>query len=435
MSKNKTSNSKKFIQLIIVTILVAVLSTVYFNLDRILGRTQTENTLDNNAVALANADLSIHFIDVGQGDSVFIELPDDTTMLIDAGIKSKGKVVQEYIEALGYSQIDYLVVTHGDNDHVGGIPTILTEFEVKNIYRPYQFAYGYSEGEKIDDINPADDLKSLYTSSSKNIIDNKAYNEFIELAYNETYTDENGQEKDAIVSTHYDGLPIDPVDDSQFTLEFFGPLVTVNGQNFEYNSEIKETVGYPSIYYGTGDSKIKNSASCVMLLEYNDRSYLFTGDAIDEQEKALINSLNAEEKQRFSDVDVYHVAHHGSRDSSCSEFLELIKPKMAVINVGEGNTYEHPHDETLDRIDDYSGTNIFRTDKDGNIIVLANDKDIQIKTNTIVGNLSEKLVSVSPTEEWYIYVIAITSFVFVSGVIYIIRKDIQAKKRARRYKK
>lgn len=429
MSKRDKSNKKKFIQLIIVTILVAVLSAVYFNIDRILGRTKTENTLDDSAVAIENADLTIHFIDVGQGDSVFIELPDDTTMLIDAGKKGKGSVVQEYIETLGYTQIDYLIVTHGDDDHVGGIPTILDEFEVKNIYRPYQFAV------KDGVVNSKDDLKSLYTEDAKNIITNQPYNTFIEKAYVETYMDENNEVQEAIVSTHYDTLKILPVSGSDFTIEFFGPLRTVNGQNFEQNDKIVETIGYPSIYYGSSNPKIKNSASCVMLLEYNDGSYLFTGDAIDLQEKALINSLTSEERQRFSEVELYHVAHHGSRDSSCAEFLELIKPKMSIISVGEGNTYEHPHAEAVDRIDDYSGDNIYRTDIDGNILILANEEDIQLKTNTKLGNLSSKISNIDPQKEWYIYVAGITLFVFISGVIYIVRQNINAKKRSAKYRR
>ena len=435
MSRKEKSIKKKFVELIIVTILVAVLSAVYFNFDRILGRTKTENTIDNNATQIQDADLSIHFIDVGQGDSVFIELPDDTTMLIDAGIKSKGVVVQEYIEALGHTQIDYLIVTHGDNDHVGGIPTILDEFEVKNIYRPYQFAVGYNNGEKIDGVNPNDDLKSLYTEDSKNVISNQAYNSFIEKAYEETYIDENNQVKEAIVSTHYDTLTIPPISGNDFLIEFFGPLRTVNGQNFVDNEQVTETIGYPSIYYGSTDSKIKNSASCVMLLEYNDGAYLFTGDAIEAQEQALLNSLSSTEKERFTEVDLYHVAHHGSRDSSCEEFLNVIKPKMSIISVGEGNTYGHPHKEAVARLDDFSGNNIYRTDIDGNIMVLADENNIQIKTKTIVGNLSQKVTNIDPQKQWYIYVAGITLFTFISGVIFIVRQNIKSKQYKRKYKR
>ena len=435
MSKEK-NNRKKFLKLIIVTILVAIFTSVYFNIDRLLGKTKQESTLDESAVEIQNADLSLHFIDVGQGDSLFIELPDDTTMLIDAGIPSKGDEVCEYISALGITQIDYLVVTHGDNDHVGGIPEVLDNFEIKEIYRPYQFAVieEKQDGKVVNEyVNPADDLKQLYTKTSKNIISNKAYNSFIEKAYTETYM-ENGQEKKAKVSTHYDELEILPVGDVEFKFEFFGPLQTVNAEDFIDNGDAEYTYGYPTQYYGKSDAQIKNSASCVMLLEYNEKSYLFTGDAIDTQEQTLINSLTNSEKERFTNVDLYFVGHHGSKDSSCEEFLEVIQPKMSIISVGE-NTYGHPTEEALTRLGEYSGDNIFRTDEHGNVIVLSNETDIQVKTNIITGTLSTKATNIDPQKEWYIYVIIITAGVFISGVIYIVQQDIKAKQRIKRYKR
>ena len=83
-----------------------------------------------------DGELAVHFLDVGQGDSEFIELPGGETMLIDAGEQEYGKTVSDYISSLGYSEITYLVATHPHSDHIGGLPAGLDTFDVLNVYLP-----------------------------------------------------------------------------------------------------------------------------------------------------------------------------------------------------------------------------------------------------------------------------------------------------------
>lgn len=77
-----------------------------------------------------------HYIDVGQSDSEFIELPNGKTMLIDAGISQYGEKIVEYIEDLGYDKIDYLVATHPHADHIGGMKTVVEAFDIGEVYMP-----------------------------------------------------------------------------------------------------------------------------------------------------------------------------------------------------------------------------------------------------------------------------------------------------------
>lgn len=80
--------------------------------------------------------LKIHFIDVGQGDSEFLELPDGKTMLIDAGESSESATVAGYIKDKGYTKTDYVVATHPHSDHIGGLPGIISSFEVDEVWAP-----------------------------------------------------------------------------------------------------------------------------------------------------------------------------------------------------------------------------------------------------------------------------------------------------------
>lgn len=96
-----------------------------------------EDTATETAKVFASEDkLKVHFLDVGQGDSIFIELPNKETMLIDAGEYMYSPGIQNYIEKQGYSKINYIVGTHPHSDHVGGLADIIKNFDFGKIYLP-----------------------------------------------------------------------------------------------------------------------------------------------------------------------------------------------------------------------------------------------------------------------------------------------------------
>ena len=96
----------------------------------------TQPVPQSSASDSADVALVVHIIDVGQGDSIFVELPDDTTLLIDAGEKPYGQTVTDYITALGYDKINYLVGTHPHSDHIGGLEQVVNSFDIGAVYMP-----------------------------------------------------------------------------------------------------------------------------------------------------------------------------------------------------------------------------------------------------------------------------------------------------------
>lgn len=76
-------------------------------------------------------EMAVHFIDVGQGDSIFIEAPNGKTMLIDGGVKGAGKEVVAYLKAQGVNRLDYVVAIHPDADHIGGLISVLNSISIK----------------------------------------------------------------------------------------------------------------------------------------------------------------------------------------------------------------------------------------------------------------------------------------------------------------
>lgn len=81
-------------------------------------------------------ELTVHFLDVGQADSIFIELPNAQSMLIDAGDKNYGEGIVDYITDCGYSQIDYLIATHPHADHIGSMSYVVDNMDIGSVYMP-----------------------------------------------------------------------------------------------------------------------------------------------------------------------------------------------------------------------------------------------------------------------------------------------------------
>ena len=118
---------------LIVLVLLIISFIIYIFGDEVKNTHAKEDKITNE---LTEAYLEVHYLDVGQADSIFIEINDEMTMLIDAGTNESSETIINYINSLGYNKIDYLIATHPHADHIGGMEKIVEEYEIGNIYMP-----------------------------------------------------------------------------------------------------------------------------------------------------------------------------------------------------------------------------------------------------------------------------------------------------------
>lgn len=109
------------------------------------------------------AKLNVHYIDVGQGDSEFLELPNGQTVLIDAGNPENGKQIVTYIKGLGHNKIDYLIATHPHADHIGGMATVVNGLDIGKVYMPK----ASSNTKTFEDLLTAVQKKGLKINTAK----------------------------------------------------------------------------------------------------------------------------------------------------------------------------------------------------------------------------------------------------------------------------
>lgn len=140
------------------------------------------------------------------------------------------------------------------------------------------------------------------------------------------------------------------------------------GDIIEIEKDIKIQILWPNHENFIPKNTLNNN-SIVCKILYKDFSMLFTGDIEQEAEKSLLR--NYKKSEDVFDANLLKVAHHGSKTSSIEEILKKINPEIALIGVGENNTFGHPNGDVLERLESL-GTDIYRTDMGGEITITVN---------------------------------------------------------------
>ncbi|ACD52259.1 MBL fold metallo-hydrolase [Clostridium botulinum] len=212
--------------------------------------------------------------------------------------------------------------------------------------------------------------------------------------------------------------------------EFYAPKVTHTTRTFEnmvkalQNKGLKLTaptigdtltIGNATLQFLAPNSTTyqdMNNYSIVCKLKYGNTSYVFMGDAESLSEGEILA------KQLDISADVLKLGHHGSHSSTSQVFLDKVNPQYAIVSCGKGNDYGHPHQETINKLND-KNIEILRTDVSGTIVSTSNGNDISFNLNTInntnTGNTTNNNTPETKTKSNSVWVANKTSKVYHSS--------------------
>lgn len=185
--KIKKNIKRNFFEILIILLAFLIIN----NQDKIKNLFNQNNNQNQNDYINTNNDLlKVHYLDVGQGDSIFIELPNNETMLIDAAESYQSENIINYLKNLNYQKINYVIGTHPHTDHIGGLKDIINTFEIGKIYMPKVV----STTKTYESLLMAIKDKNLKINTAKagiSIIDTDALKINILAPNNSTYTELN----------------------------------------------------------------------------------------------------------------------------------------------------------------------------------------------------------------------------------------------------
>jgi len=221
--------------------------------------------------------LTVAFLDVGQGDAIYVEAPSGEQMLVDAGkdrtVLSRLSEVMPWLDR----SIDVVVATHPDADHIGGLVSVLDTYEVDRV------------------------VTSGATAETK----------IFEAVYDRTLSE-----------------------GAEVSLVRRGSTIQLG--------EVFVEVLYPEQVFNVGD---KNISSIALQVHYGEHQFLLTGDLGVEQELYLIETYGDSLQS-----EILKLGHHGSNTSTAKEFLEVVAPHAAIVSAGKDNSYGHPHEDVVGRV-------------------------------------------------------------------------------------
>lgn len=263
---------------------------------------------------------SMTFLDVGQGDGIVIHTPENVTFLIDGGSTSEKQVgeyrIKPFLKYYGISKIDYMIMSHADEDHISGQKELLEnqgkpgEIQICNLLLP-EPALEYQQEE--------------------------GYSRMLQLAKKNNVPVRCIHRGDRLTIRDLDLLCLHP--DAGF------------------------------------DGGSANAYSTSLSISWKNKHFLLCGDLEKTGEDAVLQQLNSQAAQNPAGIhqnalpehyDILKVSHHGSKNSSSDAFLQRVNPSLAIISCGEDNRYGHPHTELLKRIGNVQAS-VLRTDQQGSI--------------------------------------------------------------------
>ncbi len=288
----------------------------------------------------SGAELQVHVLDVGQGDSILIISPEGKTALIDAGDTGRGKTVLDALKRYKVARVDYFIATHAHADHIGAADEVIKAIPVGTVVDS-----GIAPPQpQVADTGANKNSARSNRANTPTLPTTKAYLDFLEAVRKS-----GAQYEGAEPGKRYD------IGGGAF-ISVVAPIMPLFTRD-----QVRSGGNEP------------NANSIVTRLDYGEFSMLLTGDAEAQTEERMIS------KDADLSAKVLKVGHHGSKYATSDNFIKRVKPAIAIISDGEANRYGHPSQEILDRLR-AANIQVYRTDLQGEITITTKGKDYQIKT-------------------------------------------------------
>ena len=308
----------------------------------VLSGCNTQAAMGNKNLSGIEDDLAISMLNIGHGDSILIETPQQTILIDTADASEHAKLVRE-LEKFSVTKIDKLILTHPHVDHIGGARMLIKPTEKHLTEFPY--LKEISVAEVYDNGIP-------FTSA--------AYRNYL------------GAVESTKIKRH--SLKIGD------TLDFGG------GVKFKVLWPPKNFVDEMNAGKADKDDKDykMNNSSIVGRLTYGNFSMMFTGDCEKESETKVVENNDAKDLK----CNVLKAGHHGSRTSSTVKFLRAVDPEYVLISAGnkedKGNAHGSPHLRPLEKFlaQGIDPKNIFCTRWNGTITVTSDGNNFSVTPET-----------------------------------------------------
>ncbi|HEX3252793.1 MAG TPA: ComEC/Rec2 family competence protein [Pyrinomonadaceae bacterium] len=297
----------------------------------------------------SGGELTIRILDVGpiNGDSILISSPAGKTVLIDAGDTTKGKAVVEALKRNNIQQVDYFIATHPHPDHIGGAAEVFKAVKVLNVIDNGQppsiepQATPTPKQPKQPAPKPPPNRRSAKSTSLTQFYDD----------YKAAVSSSGARYETAKPGTKYDLGG--------------GALLTILAPSEPFFTREKMSTG----------GNETNANSIVARLDYGSFSMLLAGDAEEQSEHRLLT------KELDLQSKVIKISHHGSKYASSKDFLDRVKPEVAIVSCGAWNRYGHPAQAVLDRLQ-AAHVKLYRTDLQGEITIVTRGKNNEMNITT-----------------------------------------------------
>jgi len=333
------------------------------------------------AVTASAGVLEIHHIDVGQGDATLIIGPDGTTVLVDAGdagyfgAPNGGAIVFDYLQALGVTHLDVTVATHRDADHVGGLAFGAYASYPASVLLGDRISDGslasYAGTAGVDDDGDGSPDFEGDDGCGANAVERPDPEE-LGSGGTDAYLPrlaalDNGEESTTaycslsktyrryVQTVEAAGLRVPIGEYAALSARFWSPIDLGDGATATLVCGSGWVADDPVRVLGSDSTSDPNPRSLGLYVQYGGFDYLVAGDLTGASgapvEQAVARLLGSIADSPPGDpLDVLRLNHHGSASSTAEDFLADVWPEVAVLSCGDGNSYGHPAQETVDRL-------------------------------------------------------------------------------------